>query len=146
MPFKTKETITDEMSNAAKATAASTNSLKLTSNPNTAVGRAEMPTTRNTLPDQLLKVISNLYLNAPERLRLAYPPRCADDLHNCHQNHFRSDLPDVPNHWHTISLRNAYQQEQYTTFVSFAAKMCMSKVFPGNGIFRRLTELLLVCG
>lgn len=98
----------------------------------------------NSLPDKLLKVISNMYLDAPKRLCLKMPPRCANDLSFCHQNHFRSDLPEAPIHSQAIGLRSCFQQERYVTFVSITNKMCRRKVFPGTGMFTRLTELILV--
>ena len=100
---------------------------------------------RNSLPDQLHKVISNLYLNAPARLCLRFRAKCSDDLSFCQQNHFRADFPNAPTHSQAIGLRGAFQQERYMTFISVADKMCLRKVFPGTGIFTRLTELLLVC-
>ncbi|XP_013111245.2 uncharacterized protein LOC106089798 [Stomoxys calcitrans] len=95
------------------------------------------------MPEQLLAVISNLYLNIGERLRLDFLPRCLDDLAHCHRHHYLSDLPEAPIPTQAHSLRSALQQYRYVSFINSTTDMVHRGEFPGKGIFTKLIELVL---
>lgn len=98
----------------------------------------------NNMPEQLLTVISNLYLNVGERLRLNFLPRCLDDLAYCHRHHYHSDLPEAPISSQAHSLRSALQQYRYVSFINSTTDMVHRGEFPGKGIFTKIIELVLV--
>ncbi|XP_075163888.1 uncharacterized protein LOC142236535 [Haematobia irritans] len=99
--------------------------------------------TNNNMPEQLLAVISNLYLNIGERLRLDFQPRCLDDLAYCHRHHYLSDLPEAPIPSQAHSLRSALQQYRYVSFINSTTDMVHRGEFPGKGIFTKIIELVL---
>lgn len=94
----------------------------------------------------LHQVISNLYLNIAERLKLDFSPRCLDDLAHCHRHHYRSDSPEAPISTQQHSLRSALQQHRYISSINSTIDMCYRGEFPGKGIFTKVIELVLVSG
>uniref|UniRef100_A0A1I8MMN6 Uncharacterized protein n=1 Tax=Musca domestica TaxID=7370 RepID=A0A1I8MMN6_MUSDO len=99
--------------------------------------------TSNNMPEQLLTVISNLYLNVGERLRLDFHPRCLDDLTYCHRHHYHSDLPEAPIQSQARSLRSALDNYRYVSFINSTTDMVHRGEFPGKGIFMKIMELVL---
>uniref|UniRef100_A0A1A9WCX6 Uncharacterized protein n=1 Tax=Glossina brevipalpis TaxID=37001 RepID=A0A1A9WCX6_9MUSC len=100
-------------------------------------------TSVNNLPEQLLSVISNLYLNVGQRLHLDFTPRCLDDLAHCHRHHYRSDSPEMPPRNQAQGLRTAFEQLRYVTSINLTTDMCLRGEFPGAAIFKKLLELIL---
>lgn len=117
-------------------------SLKSQINANKDAGDGDSP--GSNLPIQLLTVISNLYLNVGERLKLDFPPRCLDDLAFCHRHHYRAELPEAPITSQAHSLRSALQHHRYLSFINTTTYMCHRGEFPGKGIFTKIMELVLV--
>ncbi|XP_073837899.1 uncharacterized protein [Musca autumnalis] len=97
----------------------------------------------SNMPEQLLTVISNLYLNVGKRLRLDFHPRCLDDLAFCHRHHYHSDLPEAPIQTQARSLRSALDNYRYVSFINSTTDMVHRGEFPGKGIFMKIMELVL---
>uniref|UniRef100_A0A1B0AJI1 Uncharacterized protein n=1 Tax=Glossina pallidipes TaxID=7398 RepID=A0A1B0AJI1_GLOPL len=91
----------------------------------------------------LLSVISNLYLNVGQRLRLGFTPRCLDDLTYCHHRHYRFAKPKMASRNQTHALRAAFDQLRYVTSIYLTNDMCLRGEFPGAACFTKLLELIL---
>ena len=126
------------------ASVSKSKSISLKSQINSNKDAGDAGASSNNLPKQLLTVISNLYLNVGERLRLDFPPRCLDDLAFCHRHHYRSELPEAPITSQAHSLRSALQHFRYVSFINATTYMCHRGEFPGKGIFTKIMELVLV--
>ncbi|CAD7004610.1 unnamed protein product [Ceratitis capitata] len=95
--------------------------------------------------DKLTTLFSNLYLNSVQRLRLGFPPRCAEDLVYCRKQHFqqRFNEMDKPSEARLMQLRCTLKQQRYLSFINLALDMCQRREFPGEDTFTNLIELIL---
>ena len=132
------------INSTVNASVSKSKSISLKSQINSNKDSGDTGAASSNLPKQLLTVISNLYLNVGERLRLYFPPRCLDDLAFCHRHHYRSELPEAPITSQAHSLRSALQHYRYVSFINATTYMCHRGEFPGKGIFTKIMELVLV--
>uniref|UniRef100_A0A1A9VMV8 Uncharacterized protein n=1 Tax=Glossina austeni TaxID=7395 RepID=A0A1A9VMV8_GLOAU len=135
--------VSPKIENKSKSPKIKSISLKAQNNISSKTEAPNPVTSANNLPEQLLSVISNLYLNVAQRLHLDFTPRCLDDLAHCHRHHYRSDSPEMPSRNQAQGLRTAFEQLRYVTSINLTTDMCLRGEFPGAAIFKKLLELIL---
>ncbi|XP_001354091.2 uncharacterized protein [Drosophila pseudoobscura] len=135
---------TEEMMNVDGSSSHSTANEGMNPSTERALASKKPPAPKMDWKKNLRILISNMYMNSKDRLPGACMPKCLRNTKECEDKHRAAMLPDVPNFMLVEDLKRTLRGHHYDTFLDMVEMMAMQCVYPGDGIFDRLIDLVMI--